>query len=586
MENRADTVGAGRDRVEKMGWKPRNVVWEMTLACNLRCGHCGSSAGKPREHELDTAECLDVAAQLADLGAELVTLSGGEPTIRSDWDRIAALLSSRGVRVNMVTNGVYGGAKRCREIADRASASGMCNVGLSIDGPRQIHETIRGNGTFRATLESIQTFVGTGMRAGVLTTVNRLNLPHLEEIRDIAIDSGATLWRLQLAKPMGNLKQKDDWVISPEEVLSLVPRLALLKKAGGIAIGVGDSIGYYGPHDKTLRGWGWRQRSECWQGCQAGLQALGIESDGSIKGCLSLQAKWGDKDPFVEGSLRQAKLADLWYMPGIFSFNRDFSVDSLTGSCAGCRYRGVCRGGARCVSSSFTGSLGEDPYCYYSLSRAAQQDRPFHVGRAAATAAAAIALSVNVLSCDLGGGSKNPITPSDATEVAPDECCLAEYGIDLVGGPDQQVQPDVGEPDAVTPDIQAPDTCCQPEYGVFPDVVTQDNKPADATTQDTKPSDAIDCSQVCCECDYGILPDEVIKECCTPPADVVTQDTKPADVVSQDTKPADAIDCSKVCCECEYGIIPDDVWKECCDPCADACCECDYGEPPPPECCK
>ena len=36
-------------------WQVRTkklAVWELTLACNLRCNHCGSAAGKPREGEL------------------------------------------------------------------------------------------------------------------------------------------------------------------------------------------------------------------------------------------------------------------------------------------------------------------------------------------------------------------------------------------------------------------------------------------------------------------------------------------------------------------------------------------------------
>lgn len=36
------------------------VVWELTLRCNLSCGHCGSLARRARANELDTAEALDV----------------------------------------------------------------------------------------------------------------------------------------------------------------------------------------------------------------------------------------------------------------------------------------------------------------------------------------------------------------------------------------------------------------------------------------------------------------------------------------------------------------------------------------------
>jgi MoaA/NifB/PqqE/SkfB family radical SAM enzyme len=51
--------------VDYLGSVPVHVVWEITLACNLKCQHCGSRAGRPRPGELTTAECLDVVEQLA-----------------------------------------------------------------------------------------------------------------------------------------------------------------------------------------------------------------------------------------------------------------------------------------------------------------------------------------------------------------------------------------------------------------------------------------------------------------------------------------------------------------------------------------
>ena len=39
---------------------PVHVVWEITLACNLKCKHCGSRAGKIRPDEVSTEDCLEV----------------------------------------------------------------------------------------------------------------------------------------------------------------------------------------------------------------------------------------------------------------------------------------------------------------------------------------------------------------------------------------------------------------------------------------------------------------------------------------------------------------------------------------------
>lgn len=479
MERTDRVVGDETRRwVDERSWRPRNCVWELTLACNLRCGHCGSRAGKARAGELGTEECLDVARQLADLGAELVTLSGGEPTLRRDWDVVAGALVARGLLVNMVTNGAYRDEAAGRAIARRARDAGMCNVGVSLDGPEVVHDALRGAGTFARTVAAIGAFREAGLPVGVLTTVSQRNLHHLPEVRQAAIDAGATLWRLQLAKPMGTMDEHRDVVLRPEQLLFLIPLLARLKKQPGIHLAVGDSIGYYGPHDEVLRGRGWRGRKECWQGCQAGMQAIGIEADGGVKGCLSLQAKWGDRDPFVEGNVRERSLAAIWYDPRSFSWNRRFDEGQLTGVCAGCPQGARCRGGARCVSSAFARTLTEDPYCYLRLDRERRAAQPSVLGQAAA--AAAILWSLGAAPACGGRGQTSDPDASTGADAG------ADSGTDASIGPDYGVFPDAGA-----------DASVGPEYGVFPDAGA-----------DSGPDP---CANVCCECDYGEPPPP---ECC------------------------------------------------------------------------
>lgn len=87
---------------ESVPWSPCYVVWELTLACNMRCAHCGSSAGKPREDELDLDEMLRVCDELAELGCERLTLLGGEPLIHPRWPDVARRVRENGFRANVV----------------------------------------------------------------------------------------------------------------------------------------------------------------------------------------------------------------------------------------------------------------------------------------------------------------------------------------------------------------------------------------------------------------------------------------------------------------------------------------------------
>ena len=87
------------------GFRLRSCVWELTLACCFGCRYCGSAGGRARADELSTAECLDTADQLAELGCRRVSLIGGEVFLRRDWAQIAGRLTGLGVRVDVITNG-------------------------------------------------------------------------------------------------------------------------------------------------------------------------------------------------------------------------------------------------------------------------------------------------------------------------------------------------------------------------------------------------------------------------------------------------------------------------------------------------
>lgn len=350
--------------LQRLGYKPYQVVWELTLACNLNCRHCGSRAGTPRPDELTGPEALRLCKDLADLGTRRVTLGGGEPTLREDWPLITEALVSRGIRVNLLSNGRTWN----RTLARRGKLFGLESVAFSLDGCEVTHEYIRRvPGQFEALLQAIDETVAEGLRVGVVTQLNRKNLAELEELGRILEAHGVANWQLQLGTPSGNMADHADLVLDPKDMLDMIPRIARLRKAGGRPrIHVGDNIGYYGPYEQDLRDQG--GAIPFWIGCRAGLTVLGIESNGNIKGCLSLPSERNEEDRFVEGNIRQRSLKDIWEDPDGFAYNRKFTVDRLHGFCRTCDYAEACRGGCSWTSFSHTGACGGNPHCYHRVS--------------------------------------------------------------------------------------------------------------------------------------------------------------------------------------------------------------------------
>jgi radical SAM protein with 4Fe4S-binding SPASM domain len=92
-----------------------------------------------------------------------------------------------------------------------------------------------------------------------------------------------------------------------------------------------------------------------------GRAAVGIMSDGRVKGCLSMP------DELVEGSLREADLWDIWFRPGAFAYTREFTVGKLGANCRGCEKGEQCQGGCTAMSYTTTAEFHNDPYCFLAM---------------------------------------------------------------------------------------------------------------------------------------------------------------------------------------------------------------------------
>ncbi|MBI5531934.1 MAG: radical SAM protein [Deltaproteobacteria bacterium] len=347
--------------LKKYGFVPRVAVWELTLRCNLNCRHCGSRAGKPRDNEMSLEECLKLANDLADMKLRFLTLGGGEPLMRKDWALIAETLIERGVTVGMVTNGMLWSD----EVARVAKTIGLESVAFSIDGLEENDEYIRRTpGHFKKALDAAVSCGKVGLKASVVTTITRRNLPELERMRDVLRDHGVLRWQLQLGTPTGNMADHPDLVLQPEDMLTVVPLIAAMCRDKKLPkVYPGHDIGYFGEPEEYLRNP--EDPIPFWTGCSAGCSVIGIESNGNIKGCLSLPSSMEKIDAFVEGNVRKAPLREIWTRKGAFAYNREFTTDNLAGFCHTCDYGEICRGGCTWINFATSGNKRDNPYCYW-----------------------------------------------------------------------------------------------------------------------------------------------------------------------------------------------------------------------------
>lgn len=343
---------------DRLGFVPVHVVWEITLACDLHCRHCGSRAGRRRPEELSTQGCLELVDALAELGTREVTLIGGEAYLRADWLEIIRALSSHGIRTSMQS----GARNFTQRRLDDAVAAGLASLGVSIDGLRATHDQLRGfDGAFDRALDTLRRAKAAGLAVSVNTQICAQTMAELPALLDTIIAVGATHWQLQLTVAMGNAVDNAELLLQPYELLELMPSLAALYRralAHGVLMTAGNNIGYFGPYEQLWRGFGDQRRH--WTGCSAGQLVMGIEADGTIKGCPSL-ATTG----FAGGNVRDASLASIWNHGEEIHFGRLRSLADLWGFCRTCYYADLCRGGCTWTAHSLFGRPGNNPYCHY-----------------------------------------------------------------------------------------------------------------------------------------------------------------------------------------------------------------------------
>jgi radical SAM protein with 4Fe4S-binding SPASM domain len=344
---------------------PRQFAWELTLNCNLRCVHCGSSCGAKHPNELSPEEALQLVDQLRALQPGVVALTGGEPLTRPDWHVIAGRLAADNHHVSMMTNGTLVNPETAARIAD----SGIASVTVSVDGTREFHDRIRGEGCHRLVYAAIRNLKQVGISPSVKTAVMKDNIDDLPNMQRELSESGIGCWGLQLGIARGRLGERPNATLEPEEIRAIVDFSLDVNTRSALRVILSDSIGYFSRQEIRSRQLGHQSAGiPVWDGCHAGVRSMAVFHNGDIGGCLSLRPPM-----FVEGNVRRQNIVDVWYAADAFSWRRTKLPDDLAGFCGSCGYQNRCRGGCPATRLSPGDRLEpENRICLYRHARLCQ----------------------------------------------------------------------------------------------------------------------------------------------------------------------------------------------------------------------
>jgi|WetSurMetagenome_2_1015567.scaffolds.fasta_scaffold183297_2 radical SAM protein with 4Fe4S-binding SPASM domain len=183
----------------------QSLIFEVTQRCNHACLHCynvwHADPAYPRG-ELDTSSTLDLLAKaLHETFCSHVTLTGGEPLLRSDLPQILEFLQKRHVQCTLISNGRLLALPKVKDLV--RLGVGLFELPLLGDC-RQIHDELSGSdGAWDAVLAAmadIRLARGQFVAAFVAT---RKNVERLPEVIKLAFAFGARAVMLNRFNPGG-----------------------------------------------------------------------------------------------------------------------------------------------------------------------------------------------------------------------------------------------------------------------------------------------------------------------------------------------------------------------------------------------
>lgn len=319
---------------------PVNVTWEITEACNLRCGHCLSAGLRAQGHgELDLHQCRALIDELARMEVFQVNFGGGEPFLRDDFLDILRYTHSRGITTCVSTNGTV----LDEALVDELLRMAPVYLQVSLDGARaETNDAIRGAGTFARILGGIELLAERSYPDLSLNmVVTRLNAGEIAEFDRLARRYGAKT-RLSRFRPSGRgCGAWEDYRLTRDQLVELSTFLGDHPE-----ILTGDSFFALTPESRRALGLNM---------CGAARMTCAVAPDGSVYPCAFLC------DPgFLAGNVTTEPLSVIFRSSPVLERFRDIEVET----CRTCDRFPVCHGGCPAVAHFLSESVNlPDPEC-------------------------------------------------------------------------------------------------------------------------------------------------------------------------------------------------------------------------------
>ncbi len=245
----------------------------VTDKCNLRCSYCcAESEPASHSHDLTTLQWIHVFNLLKTAGLRKVTITGGEPLVRSDIRVLLKWLCENHIAVSLLSNGMLINESTADFLAHLGN---LIEVKISVDAIKnpRLHDAERGDGSCQRAVRALSVLRDYGIPTVVNMTVHRLNISELHFLAEWCSKHGHQIEASPITLEGRALQ---DYCLSPEEEASFWQNheKAILKHPGAVVAATTEYFPVWSPEYK----------------CALIYGAVGVSAQGKLLPCLRAES--------------------------------------------------------------------------------------------------------------------------------------------------------------------------------------------------------------------------------------------------------------------------------------------------------
>ena len=309
----------------------RHLFLELTLKCNERCFHCGSSCDFEQPDGLPVEDYKKIVKEIKEnFGTNVrLALTGGEPLMYKHFFELTSYIKDMGFKWGMTSNGTL----ITKDVAEKLKETGMRTIAISIDGIEETHDRYRGfSGGFRKAMEGINNLIDVGGFGSIMVTtvVNHENIKEIDRLFEIFDKVDINEWRLTGIEPIGRAELVPKMLLTSEDNRYLMD---FIKDKREKKLPVEYSCCHFlgEEYEAEVRDWYFL--------CNAGVYVAGIMFNGDIGACLDIPRN----EKTIQGNIYNDRFTDVWN--NRFEIYRN-PLSDRNKECNNCVYSKYCRGGS------------------------------------------------------------------------------------------------------------------------------------------------------------------------------------------------------------------------------------------------